>query len=359
MFDKVHPPVGARPGTLAIPANSPPPRIRRYLYSPESLDEHPVEDLAELRAPLPEGTVQWIDIQGLGDESVLREIAEIFDIHLLALEDLVHVPGRPKAELYDGHLLVIARMLKHCEADFSEIDMEQIGFVLGTNFLLTFQEEEGDVFDPVRVRLRVEGSRMRARGADYLAYALLDVIIDAYYPWIERIGDTLEDLEDEVLRRTDPQILRTLNSARRALLVLRRSLAPQREAVGQLTREINPHLGDEARVFLRDVYDHCIHLAEAIDNSRELVAGLLNLYLTMLSNRTNDVMKVLTIVASIFVPLTFLAGIYGMNFEHMPELHTAWAYPMLLAVMVAVAIGMLIFFRRKGWLGGDGRDDED
>ena len=351
MFDKTHPPVGARPGTLAIPSDSPPPRVWRYVYTEEHLDEHPVDDLAELRVAPPEGAVQWIDIQGLGDEAVLRELAEIFDLHPLALEDLVHVPGRPKAELYEGHLLVLARMLKHCGEDFSELDIEQIGFVLGPNFLLTFQEEEGDVFDPVRVRLRVQNSRMRSRGADYLAYALLDVIIDAYYPWIERIGDTLEELEDEVLRRADPEILRTLNAARRMLLVLRRSVAPQREAVGQMMREPNPHLGDEARVFLRDVYDHCVHLAEAIDNAREMVAGLLNLYLTMLSNRTNEVMKVLTIVASIFVPLTFLAGIYGMNFEHMPELHSPWAYPALLALMVAVAAGMMVYFWRKGWIG--------
>ena len=210
----------------------------------------------------------------------------------------------------------------------------------------------------MRARLRYGQGFLRRSGPDYLAYALWDAVVDAYYPTVEHLSDELEELEERVLERPAAEVLRRLHRIKASLVTLRRSIGPQREAVNALIRDPNPLVTEAVRVFLRDVYDHCVQTAEAIDSAREMVSGLMNLYLSVVSNRTNDVMKVLTIVASIFVPLTFMAGVYGMNFERMPELHVDWAYPALLVSMLVVGLGMLLFFRRKGWIGAP-RDEDD
>ncbi len=231
--------------------------------------------------------------------------------------------------------------------------------MLGRGYVLSFQERYGDVLDPVRVRIREGLGPMRASGADYLAYALLDTIVDGYYPVLEQVSDVLARLEERILTHPGPRSLNRLNRLKGLLVTLRRGIWPQREALNRLLRDGSPFISAEVRMYLRDTYDHAAQVVDVVDSHRELVAGLLNTYLSAVSNRTNDVMKLLTIMASIFIPLTFLAGIYGMNFEAMPELHTPWGYPALLGVMTLTALGMLYYFRRRGWLGEPSDDDED
>jgi magnesium transporter len=276
----------------------------------------------------------------------------MFAIHPLALEDVVHIPIRPKSEAYAENMLIVSRMLRH--SGNADVDTEQVSIVLGRDYVLTFQEDYGDVLDPVRNRLKVPKSMMRKHGSGYLAYAILDTIIDAYYPVIEALGDRLEELEESVLTEASPETLRDLTAIKSTLLRLRRAVAPQREAVNSMIRDDCDFLSDTVRIYLRDTYDHIVQTSEAVESARELVSGLMNTYLSVISNRMNEVMKVLTIVASIFIPVTFLAGIYGMNFENMPELGLRWGYPVLIAVMVIIAVGMLVYFRRRGWLGKSG-----
>jgi magnesium transporter len=349
MFRKRHPPVGAKPGTLMIHSQAQRPVVRVMKYRPDHLEEHDVAAVAKLKDLLEENTVCWIDVQGLGDEKVLRELADLFSIHLLALEDVVNVPQRPKVERFEEHTLCITRMTP---PRGEEIEPEQVSVFIGPNYVLTFQERYGDVFDPVRNRIRQGGPILRSSGPSYLAYALLDAVIDGYYPILEKLGEKLEALEDEVVADPRPAVLHEVHQAKRDLLAIRRAIWPQREAVNALIRDENPLISDQVRVYLRDCYDHCVQIMDGVETYRELAGGLMDVYLSGVGNRQNEVMKVLTIMASIFIPLTFMAGIYGMNFENMPELHSAWGYPFLLAAMVVVAVGMTVFFRRKGWLGG-------
>ncbi len=351
-FRKRHTHVGAAPGTMVITASDVPPRVTFMSYGPEGkCDEGEVKDGVTLRGLLKPDRVLWVDMQGLGDERMLREMGEMFGIHSLALSDIVNVPQRPKADRYDEQTLIVTRMIRMPAP--TELDVEQVSVVVGQNYVLTFQERHGDVFDPVRARLRRGGGPIRRFGADYLAYALIDTIVDAYYPVLEQIGDLLEDLEEEVIQRPRPASLRQTYELRRELLTLRRSIWPQREAVYSLTRDEESGFSEGVRIYLRDTLDHCSQVMDATESHRELVAGLMELYLTTISNRQNEVMKVLTIMASIFVPLTFMAGIYGMNFEAMPELHYRWGYPVLLTLMVVVALGMLTYFWKLGWLKRD------
>jgi magnesium transporter len=349
MIPKIRkPPVGSKPGTLTVNPHAERPRLRAFSYDESTLEDHDSITVAEVRELKGNGRKLWVDVQGLGDEQVLRELAEIFAIHPLALEDVVHVPSRPKAEVYERNLLVVSRMIRTSE---DELDIEQVSLFFGVDYIVTFQERYGDVLGPVRDRLRVEGSRMRTMASDYLGYAILDTVVDAYYPAIRGIGDWIENLEDQVLSRVPPDILQQIHALRSQLLGLRRAVVPQRESMHVLLREENTFVSDAVRVYLRDTSDHIVQASEAVEHARERVSSLMNMYLTIVSNRMNDVMKTLTIVASIFVPLTFIAGIYGMNFERMPELGQSWGYPLTLAVMATVATGMVFYFWRKGWIG--------
>jgi magnesium transporter len=349
MFRKRHPPVGSKPGTLVINAHARRPTIRVMKYGPDHLEEHKVTKVGELRHLLEENRVCWIDVQGLGDEKVLRDLAELFRIHPLALEDVVNVPQRPKVEQFEEHTLCITRMVRiH---DETQIDSEQVSLFVGPNYVLTFQERHGDVFDPVRSRIRQGGPVLRRSGPGYLAYALLDAVIDGYYPIVESLGEQLASLEEEIIAHPRAASLQEVHRIKRELLAIRRSIWPQREGVNTLIRDENPFFSEGVRLYLRDCYDHCVQIVDVIETYRELAGGLMDVYLSSVGNRQNEVMKVLTIMASIFIPLTFLAGIYGMNFEHMPELHTKWGYPILLAVMVVTAVLMIVFFRRRGWIG--------
>jgi magnesium transporter len=356
MFRKRHPKVGARPGTLVIPEDAPSPKIHVVSFNADGIREEDLEDSEKLSQAFDESTVTWIDVRGFGDEAAIRKIGEIFSLHPLAIEDVVNAPQRPKAETYDDQLLLIVRAVR--SLGDGATDLQQVSIILGKNYVLTFQERYGDVLDPVLRRIRAGKGPILRRGSDYLAYVVFDTVVDGYYLVLESVGDALEQFEEVVISNPSPSLLRRLNQTKNQLVNLRRSIWPQREAVNSLIRDDNPLITDEVRVYLRDTYDHCVQTTEVVEMYREMVTGLMNTYLSSIANRTNDVMKVLTIMASIFIPLTFMAGIYGMNFENMPELHVRWAYPVLWCAMICTAAGMTVYFWRKGWIGG-GKDEDN
>lgn len=349
-FRKRHPPAGSPPGTLVIPPGAPAPTIRVTSYGPDDVEEHEVPEVDALAADRRQ-PVTWVDVQGIGDEAVIRRLGEIFSIHPLALEDAVNVPQRPKSEAYERFQLFITRMTRYGAE--SEVEVEQLSIFLGDTFVLTLQERPGDVLDPLRARIRAGTGTIRRNGPDYLAYAIIDTVIDGYYPVLEAIGDTLEALEAETLERAGPGQLRRLYAVKRQLLEVRRAIWPQREAINELIRAEHPLVSEPVRLHLRDCYDHVVQVIDVTESYRELVGTLMDLHLTMVGQRTNEVMKVLTVMATIFIPLTFVVGVYGMNFTHMPELAVPWAYPAVLAFMAAIAGAMVVYFWRKGWIGGD------
>ncbi len=354
LFRKRYTKIGAQPGTLVIPKEAPPPKISTIHYSESEHRVSSVDNVDELNEAFNESEVTWIDIQGFGDRSIMRKIGTLFDLHPLLLEDVVNVPQRPKVEPYGDQLLIIVRMVRVGEDDEhveTGIDIEQVSLILAKNYVITFQERHGDILDPVRKRLASKKGIIRERGSDYLAYAIADSIIDAYYPVLEVVGNRLESLESAVIDDPSPAVLGELNRLKNQLINLRRAIWPQREAVNALVRGDHGLISDEVGVYLRDTYDHCIQTSEVAEMYREMITGLMNTYLSSVANRTNEVMKVLTIMASIFIPLTFMAGIYGMNFEHMPELKYTYSYAILWFAMGVVALGMLLFFKRKGWIG--------
>jgi magnesium transporter len=349
-FRKVRPPEGARPGALAIPAGSPPPRIDVYRYTPEALHEHEVHDVEELTRILERPETTWINVRGLGDEAVLQRIGAIFRLHPLALADAVNVPQRAKSERYADHHLVIARI--PLLDGHGAIDVPQVAFFIGRGHLLSFQERPFGFFDPVRQRLSEGIGPIRSSGPDYLAYALLDTLIDRYYPIAETLAHELEDLEEDAVDSSPgPDVLESIHHNRRRLVVLRRIGRPQREAVRDLATVESPFVSADVRTYLRDTLDHISQVIELTDSSHEMSVGLMEIYLSNVGQRTNEIMKVLTLMASIFIPVTFIAGVYGMNFENMPELHSSWGYPIALGLMAGVAVGMLLYFRHHGWIG--------
>ena len=346
---------GTAPGTIVIDPEAPNPVVTVLAYGSGSFHEHKIEDVGEIQEHLGEWPVTWVNVDGLGDEKTIRDIGEIFGLHGLALEDVVHTHQRPKAEFYEDHFFIVARM---AEFDFAagELNNEQISIFLGKNYVLTFQENPGDCFDPVRDRIRKSKGRMRDYGADHLAYALLDAVIDAYFPILEDMGDHLEDLETETLTKADARTVSAINDVKQALITLRRSAWPLRELSNTLIRDTSDLITPETRIYLRDCYDHAVGIIELIESYREVCSGLMDMYLSSVSNKMNEIMKVLTMIATIFIPITFFAGIYGMNFNtdksplNMPELNWYMGYPFFWAVTLAVSIFMLLFFRRKKWL---------
>ena len=357
MFRKRNPPAGSRPGAYVIDPEAVVPKVHVIAYTAGEVNEYEAPDYSELPAILDSHSVTWIEVQGLGDERMLRKLAEIFGLHELAVADVVNVPQRPKVESYDEHLFLITRMATLDEG--AVLTTEQLGIFLGRNYVLSFQEWHGDTLMPLRAHIHAANGSIRHQAADYLAYAMLDTVIDSYYPVLEDLGEYFAELEDEALERPGKATLRNANRMRNILLTLRRNMWPQREAINTLMRDDSPLISDTVKLYLRDCHDHCIQIAEVVESYREIVSSIANTYLSSVSNKTNDVMKVLTIMASIFIPLTFMAGIYGMNFDAMPELHYRYSYPLLWFAMAVVAAGMLIYFRRRGWLGSSDRDEEE
>jgi magnesium transporter len=351
------PPPGSAPGTLvAPPKEAPPPSIKMIAYAPERLEERPLAAVSELDRPADPFPVTWIDVQGLGDLEIMRAVGRHFRLHPLVLADIVQADQRPKVEAYEEHLFIVVRMPHQGEALWTE----QLSLVVGRDFVLTFQERPGDCFDPVRARLRQEPSRMRTLGADYLAYALLDALIDSCFPVLEHFGEALDNLERGVVEQPDPGLVLRIHTLKRDFLELRRALWPMREIMSHLLRDDTPFIGAATRVYLRDCADHVFQLMDMLEIDRELASGLMDLHLSSVSLRANEIMKVLTIIATIFIPLGFIAGVYGMNFKpevspwNMPELSWYFGYPFALGLMLALALGLLAYFWRKGWIGGRG-----
>ena len=324
-------------------------RIRLLEYDRERLRGEEPADVAECLSVRDDPGVGWVNVDGLHETDLLATLRDHFGLHLLVMEDVVTVGQRAKVEEYDGYLFVVLPMLSFHE-ETGSIEVEQLSLILGPTWVLTFQEREGDVFEPVRDRLRTAYGKIRQRGADYLAYALTDAVVDRYYGILERLGDVAEELDHEVMEDPGPEVMHRINHLKRELLLLRKSVWPLREALGTLVRTESELVTETTQVFLRDVHDHAVQVIDTVEILRDVAGGMMDLYLSTLGQKTNEVMKVLTVMASIFIPLTFIAGIYGMNFQHMPELGQPWAYPALWGVMLVVGGGMVWYFKRKGWL---------
>ncbi len=343
---------GDLPGLVRTDPAAPPPQVHIIAYGPEELVERRLENCRQLRDLLGRSPVTWINVEGLGDAETIKTIGELFQLHPLALEDVVNTHQRPKAEQYDGFLFIVARM-----AELNQrLETEQVSLFLGKNFVITFLEDPGDVFESVRNHLRLKQGRLRNANAGYLVYALLDAIVDSYFPVVEEYGERLDMLEDEVISKPDRTMIARAHQVKRELRTMRRAVWPLREAINLLTRENNDLIDAETRVYLRDCYDHTVQVIDIVETYRELDADLTDLYLSSLSNRLNEVMKVLTIIATIFMPLGFIVGLYGMNFDtsspyNMPELHWRYGYPFAWGVIAATAGVMLLFFRWMGWIG--------
>jgi magnesium transporter len=350
------PPPGSAPGTLVPSEGAQPTRLHAICYGPTAIDERADVAPGELEALVASQPVTWIDVHGLADVETLRRIGDLFGLHPLALEDIVHVHQRPKVEFYEDHLILFSRML-HAE---ETLRSEQLVIVLAEGLVVTFQERPGDCLEPVRQRLRSGKGRIRGAGADYLAYAVFDAVIDSFFPLLEAFGERVEALETEVLTDPQPDSLTRIHTLKRELMDLRRTVWPKREMVNELLRDGSALIAEETHVYFRDCYDHIVQLMEFSESYREIATGLSETYLSSVSTRMNEVMKVLTIIATIFIPLGFIAGVYGMNFDpaaspfNMPELDWYFGYPLALLLMLAVAAGLIVYFRRKGWLGDRG-----
>ncbi len=348
-FDYFYDEPGSEPGTLIIEPDAKPSRIILIDYDEDNAIRK-VDITPNACAPyIGTNTVSWMDIQGLGSETVLKQVGEIFNLHPLLLEDVVNVPQRPKLEDYNNQLLVISQMVRLKE-DESGFDTEQVSFVLGKRYLLSFQEEElQDCFEIVRDRIRTSQGRVRKSGADYLTYLLLDTIIDGYFPVVEHYEDRIEALEDVIISNPDRDTMQEIYDVRRELLALRRLIWPMRNVLHLLMRDHHGIVSDEVQIYFRDSYDHVIQILEIIEAYRELAASLMDVYMSTMGNKLNEIMKFLTVISTIFIPLTFIVGVYGMNFENMPELKGEWSYFLVWLVMLAVAGGLIFYFWRKGW----------
>jgi magnesium transporter len=341
------PPPGSSPGVLESIPGATPPRVTVFAYGPHDLTEFEADDLpalARLRGNYP---VVWVNVDGVGHAGTVAAVGDAFGLHRLALEDVMQVTQRPKVEDFDGHLFIVVKMARRAPT----LDLEQVATFLGPDFVVTFQERPGDVFAEVRERLRAGHSRIRGAGADYLAYALLDAIIDNYFPVVEEFVDELEALETEIMERPTSALVHRLHDIKRELMALRRAVWPLREALGALVRDPGDLVHPDTVVYLRDCQDHTWQVLDLVENFREVAGSLADLYLSTVGNRTNEIMKVLTIFAALFIPLSFVTGVYGMNLRH-PEQAWYWAWPFAAGVMLLVALGLMVFFYRRGWIGG-------
>jgi magnesium transporter len=325
-------------------------RIQTMVYKDgrcEAEEPATATDVFPLREP---PWVTWVNVDGVHDVELVRALGERAGFHPLLLEDIVSTSQRPKQEEYDAQIFIVLRMLEY-DMERHEINEDQLSLVLGPNYVFTFQEEPGDMFDRIRGRLRAGKGPLPARhGADFLAYALMDSVVDEYFTVLERIGDRIEDLEAEVVERPEPRTLSEIHLVKRELIVMRRAVWPLRDVFNTLIRDESQLISAETRVFLRDAYDHAVRVIDTVETLRDLLSGMVDLYVSTVSHRLNEIIKVLTIISTIFIPLTFIVGVYGMNFEHMPEFGYRWSYPLLWGIMILIAAAMMVFFRRKRWI---------
>ena len=323
--------------------------ITVFEYDASTVRERQLASVEECRECRDSKGLVWINIDGIHDISVVETVGKVFDIHPLVQEDIVNANQRPKVEEYDSYLYAIVKMLYEDKAS-GGLQAEQVSIIVTPKMVISFQEREGDVFNPVRERLRMGKGIVRQRGSDYLAYCLIDAIVDHYFQIMENIEDRILPLEEQVVSDPRPQVLQNVHGLKSDLVFLRRSLWPLREMLARVYREQLPPIQPDTRPFLRDVHDHTIQVIEILESFQEVVSGMMDIYMSSISNRMNNIMKVLTIIATIFIPLTFIAGIYGMNFRNMPELSWPWGYPAVLGLMFLIFIGMLLFFKHKKWL---------
>jgi magnesium transporter len=355
LFDYAYEQPGSIPGTLNIEADAELPEIVLIDYNRDRVDRYNNLTPEACAEHLDTESISWVDVKGLGSENILLRLGKVFSLHPLVLEDVVNVPQRPKIEDYPQQLVIITQMVVP-KPSGEGFWLEQVSLVVGKNYLLTVQEKpEKDCFRPVRRRIKFNKGTIRSMGADYLAYALWDAIIDGFFPILETYGEKIENLEDEVIFSPGNQSLAQVYQIKRELLALRRAIWPQRNALNTLIRDGSSVIDPEILVFLRDCYDHTVQIIDIIETYRELASSLTDIYLSAISNKMNEVMKLLTVISSIFIPLTFIAGIYGMNFDttispwNMPELNWYWGYPLCWLLMLSVASGLVYFFWRRGW----------
>ena len=324
-------------------------RISLIDYSENKVEEKELKNIEECFPFKKKPTTTWINIDGLHDVGVIEKIGNYFEIHPLILEDILNTDQRPKMEDFDKFIFFVIKML-YVDEKTKEIHSEQVSLILGKNFVISFQESIGDVFDSVRGRIRSGKTRIRKRGPDYLAYALFDAVVDNYFSILEIIGERIETMEEDLVTNPEPKTLQKIYNLKREMIYIRKSVWPLREVLNNLLREESKIIKDPTHVYLRDLYDHTIQVIDTVETFRDLISGMLDIYMSSVSNKMNEVMKVLTIFAAVFIPLTFIAGVYGMNFHYMPELSIKWAYPAVWIIIIIVSVSLLAFFKHKKWL---------
>ncbi len=351
MFRRRSKKAGLPPGTLVHVGEKKTDKVKVTVtgYKEAEFGEREVETIEECFPFNQRWNVTWVNIDGIHQVEVVEKVGKHLGIHPLVLEDIVNAGHQPKMEDFEDYLFVIVKMISYDEEQ-NQIIPEQVSLLIGPNYVVTFQEREGDVFETLRERIRKGKGRIRKMNADYLAYAIIDTIVDHYFVVLEKLDDKIEGLEEELISNPSPETLHTIHAMKRELISLRRAVWPLRAAVNNLERGESPLIHESTAIYLKDVHDHTIHVIDTVEGFRDMVSGMMDVYLSSVSNKMNEVMKVLTIIATIFIPLTFIAGVYGMNFKYIPELEWPFGYPLSLLVMLAVGLAMVLYFRKKSWL---------
>ena len=324
-------------------------RISILDYDENQFEEKEAKTIEECFPFKDKPTTTWINIDGLHQVDIIEKIGKYFDFHPLLLEDILNTEQRPKIEDFENHIYIVLKILDY-EDKTNEINSEQISIIFGQNFVISFQEKEVDVFNQIKERIRTGKGRIRKMGADHLAYSLIDAIVDGYFIILEKLGENIEVVEEKMIANPTPETLHAIHRLKRKMISLRKSVWPLREVVSALERSDSSLIQESTRIYLKDVYDHTVQVIDSVETFRDMLSGMLDVYLSSISNKMNEIMKVLTIIATIFIPLTFIAGVYGMNFENMPELKWRWGYPAIWSVMLFIGILMLVYFRKKKWL---------
>lgn len=342
--------VGLAPGTIMHIGDrkAEKPKITLINYDKDNFEEHLIEKVEDCFNRDLNG-VTWINIDGIHQVDIIERIGKHYGLHPLVMEDILHTDQRPKVEDYGSYMYIVLKMAWYDEVE-SDIKLEQVSIILGQNYVISFQEAEGDTFNAVRERLGTAKGRIRSLDASYLTYALMDSIVDNYFLVLERVSEIIEVLEDKLILNPVSEILEEIHDLKKEIIYFRKSVWPLREVISGLERSESPLIADTTHVYLKDIYDHTVRIVESIETYRDIITGVMDLYLSSVSNKMNEVMKTLTIIATIFIPLTFVAGIYGMNFEYMPELRWRWGYPAIWIVIISISTAMFIYFRNKKWL---------
>jgi len=343
--------VGLPPGSMVHIGNKRDEKVKITIvnYSEAKFQEKEVKSVEECFPYKDKSTITWINIDGVHEVKIIEEIGKHFNLHPLILEDIVDTDQRPKIKDFGDYIFIILKML-YCDKKSNTIRVEQVSLILGKNYIISFQEREGDVFSFIRERIRNNIGRIRKSGADYLAYSLIDAIVDNYFTIIERLDEEIENLEDKVIIQPNPSNVQAIHKLKRDLIFLRKSVWPLREVISFLEKGESPLVLKSTNIYLRDVYGHTIQVMDTVETLRDVISGILDIYLSSINTRMNEIMKMLTIIATIFIPLTFITGIYGMNFQYMPEVKWFWGYPAVLLGMSIIGIVMVIYFKRKKWM---------